>query len=221
MSSQNRSLFLFVSLLLFFVLTPFLQDSRTGEGFLVGGTYLTLVAGTMELSRNRVLFWSALPLALASMVFLLVSHIYFYQIRWLRLASNSLLAAFLGLVSIALFSYLIRPGAITKGRLYVSVSLYFLLGLCWDVFYELINIVQPGSFAESHITLLGRIEPSKLLYFSLATLTTLGYGDIVAIRPGARMLATMEAAAGVLYIAIFVASLVASYQLPGHANPQE
>jgi Ion channel len=62
------------------------------------------------------------------------------------------------------------------------------------------------------VVLSGRVEPSRLLYFSLATLTTLGYGDIVAVRPSARMFATLEAAAGVLYIAIFVASLVASYQ---------
>jgi len=50
------------------------------------------------------------------------------------------------------------------------------------------------------------------LYFSLVTLTTLGYGDIVPVRPFARSLATLEAAAGILYIAITVARLVAAYQ---------
>jgi voltage-gated potassium channel Kch len=50
------------------------------------------------------------------------------------------------------------------------------------------------------------------LYFSFVTLTTLGYGDIVPATPLARMLTVLEAATGVLYIAITVARLVAAYQ---------
>jgi Ion channel len=53
---------------------------------------------------------------------------------------------------------------------------------------------------------------STILYFSLTTLTTTGYGDIVAVKPAARMFATLEAASGVLYLAITVARLVASRQ---------
>ena len=216
LNSEHRALFLLISILLFLILTPFLQDSHSKEGLLVASMYLTLVAATMELSGRRVLFWSAVPLAATSMAFLLLSHIYFYEVWWLQVASFFALGAFLGLVSAALFAYLVRPGAITKGRLYVSVSIYFLLGLSWFVFFQLINLIQPGSFAEAGAILHGRIEPSKLLYFSLATLTTLGYGDIVAVKPAARMLATLEAAAGVLYIAIFVASLIGSYQSSGN-----
>jgi hypothetical protein len=66
------------------------------------------------------------------------------------------------------------------------------------------------------VTLTGKILTTKFLYFSLTSLTTLGYGDIVAIRPAARMIATLEAAAGVLYIAITVARLVADYQTSNH-----
>ena len=215
---EHRALFLLLSILLFFVLNPFLQDSHTGEGFLVASLYLTLVAATLELAEKKVLFWTALPIAVASMILLFFSHIYFYQVLELRLASSVVLVVFLGLVSTALFIYLLRPGAITTGRLYVSVGLYFLLGLFWYVLYGLVDIIQPGSFAEAHIPLVGRIEPAKLLYFSLATLTTLGYGDIVPLKPAARILAVLEAAAGVLYIAIFVASLVASYQSANHKS---
>ena len=53
---------------------------------------------------------------------------------------------------------------------------------------------------------------SLFLYFSMVTLTTLGYGDIVPLSPVARMVASLESAAGVLYIAITVARRVASYQ---------
>ena len=214
LNHEYRSLFLLLSVLTFIVLTSFLENSRTGEAFLVGSMYLTLVAATLELSERRVVFWSALPLAVISMILLLASHLAFNQNRPILLASDLVLAAFLGLVSVSLFTYLGRPGAITTGRLYVSVSLYFLMSLSWYVFYRLVDTFQPGSFAEAGTPLVGRIAPSKMIYFSLATLTTLGYGDVVAIRPAARILAALEGAAGVLYIAITVARLVAAYE--GH-----
>ena len=125
---------------------------------------------------------------------------YFRPTRGLSIASSVVLAVFLGLVSVSLFAYLGRRGQITSGRIYVSVSLYFLLGMECYVLYSLLNAVQPGSFAEAGVTLMDRVHAIKFLYFSLATLTTLGYGDIVAVRPAARMLAALEAAAGVLYI---------------------
>jgi hypothetical protein len=51
-------------------------------------------------------------------------------------------------------------------------------------------------------------ELATTLYFSLTTLTTTGYGDIVPLDPFARSLANLEAVTGLFYIAITVARLV-------------
>ncbi len=45
-------------------------------------------------------------------------------------------------------------------------------------------------------------------YFSIVTLTTLGYGDITAVHPVARSVVMMEALLGQLYPAILIARLV-------------
>jgi voltage-gated potassium channel Kch len=47
-----------------------------------------------------------------------------------------------------------------------------------------------------------------MLYFSLTTLTTTGYGDIVPVDPFARSLANLESLIGQFYLAITVARLV-------------
>ncbi|MEO8129274.1 MAG: potassium channel family protein, partial [Bryobacteraceae bacterium] len=47
-------------------------------------------------------------------------------------------------------------------------------------------------------------------YFSLVTLTTLGYGDITPVTHFARSLATLEALIGQLYPAIIIARLVSA-----------
>ena len=52
----------------------------------------------------------------------------------------------------------------------------------------------------------------RLMSFGLATLTTVGYGDIVPAAGVARTLAALEAGAGVLYVAITVALLVSAHK---------
>jgi Ion channel len=204
----RRSIVLLVSIVLLFTLAPMLENTRTGGVLLLLNLYITLVAATLELAGTRLLFWSTIPIAGASIILSWSSH--YYPVRSLLIANYSILGIFLSIVTISLFAYLGKEGNITKDRLYVSVSLYFLIGLTWFALYSLINAIRPGSFTEAGIVLTDNIHWSKMLYFSLTTLTTLGYGDIVPVKPTARMIATLEAVAGVLYIAITVARLVAA-----------
>ena len=210
LNRERRSRLLLISIVLFFILPSFSETHEIGRVCLVLLLYVTLVAATMELAGKRIVFWSAIPLAGASMVLLGVTH--YLPTPALLIANALALAAFLALVSVSLFIYLGEEGQITTGRIQVSVSLYFLMGLAWFSIYNLLNILQPGSFTEGG-TVLPRNAPwNTILYFSLTTLTTVGYGDILPVKPAARMCAMLEAAAGVLYVAITVARLVAARQ---------
>ena len=46
------------------------------------------------------------------------------------------------------------------------------------------------------------------MYFSLTSITTLGYGDLAAVSPAGRLLATTEAVIGQVYLVTFVAMIV-------------
>jgi Ion channel len=50
---------------------------------------------------------------------------------------------------------------------------------------------------------------SKLIYFSFATLTTVGFGDVLPLLPFARSLAIAEAMVGQLFPAILIGASVA------------
>ena len=50
---------------------------------------------------------------------------------------------------------------------------------------------------------------TQMLYFSFVTMTTLGYGDISALSTSARVLASVQALLGQLYLTVLVARLVA------------
>jgi hypothetical protein len=81
--------------------------------------------------------------------------------------------------------------------------------LLWATLYLAIDAFSPGSIQiRSHPA----DHQTELLYFSLVTLSTIGYGDIVPLSGEARMLAALEGVTGVLYIAITVALLVGRFR---------
>jgi len=204
---SRRSVWLLVLLLVFLILNPLLEKDQVGEGVLLFSMYATLISATRELSERTRVRWPAMLLAGSSMLVMAVSHL--HPSRSLSIVNWTILAAFFGFVSVGLFSYLGRPGAVTDDRIFVSVSLYLLLAMLWFSLYNMLEAIRPGSFAPGSGSL--PLPRGALLYLSLATLTTLGYGDIVPVTPISRMVAALEAVAGVLYIAITVARLVAAY----------
>src|SRR5208283_535047 len=100
--------------------------------------------------------------------------------------------------------------SISSPHLYTAASIYLLLGMQWFALYSAIDVFLPGSF--QHSVSVATDHQAELLYFSLVTLSTIGYGDIVPLNGEVRMLAALEGIAGVLYIAITVALLVSSYK---------
>jgi hypothetical protein len=50
-----------------------------------------------------------------------------------------------------------------------------------------------------------------MTYFSLVTLATVGYGDVLPATHTARMLAMFQAVIGVFYLAVVVAMFVGTY----------
>ena len=213
MDATNRdrySLLLLLSLIAFIVLSAFVAGNHgLGDGVLVLSMYVVLLAATLELPRKGNWRWLGTVLAGISMLFMLV-HL-FRPLHIVLVATWLFLAVFLGFVSVALFSYLGLPGPVTRGRIYGLVNLYILLGLFYFAIFNFVETVQPGSFRETGLPPSVGISRHSLLYLSLVTLTTLGYGDILPVSQPARTMAALEAATGVLYIAITVARLVAAY----------
>ena len=197
-----------LSLLVLIVIHPLLDYGPIRRSIQALLTFIpaVLAIGVVAKTKRRVwlpvaLLFAALLLAILGAV---TSNPALLALEW------TALAAFFLLIVAALFSYLQRVHQIANRHLYTAASIYLLLGLLWFALYNIIEVLFPGSFLEggSHLT----HRRSGLLYFSLATLTTVGYGDIVPAAGVARTLAALEAGAGVLYVAITVALLVSAHK---------
>ena len=100
------------------------------------------------------------------------------------------------------------PGRITLRRLQGAAVVYLNLATIFASAFSLIWELSPGAFTNLPPATGGPGELATMLYFSLTTLTTTGYGDIVAVDPFARSLANLESVIGQFYLAITVARLV-------------
>lgn len=100
------------------------------------------------------------------------------------------------------------PGRITSHRLQGAAVVYLNIATIFSAAFTLIWELSPAAFANFAPPTGEMNEMATILYFSLTTLTTTGYGDIVPIDPFARSLANLESVLGQFYLAITVARLV-------------
>jgi Ion channel len=101
---------------------------------------------------------------------------------------------------------------ITGDQVVGTVCGYLLAAAMWAHAYALIEMWVPGSFNMSPELRAGLSDEhgreALFYYFSLVTLTTMGYGDVSPVRAPATGLVTLEAVFGQFYIAVVVAQLV-------------
>ena len=112
------------------------------------------------------------------------------------------LAIFLLLVIIILIKKMSSRKVVTADTVKGGISVYFLIGILWTFFYPILLLIDPNAL--SHVN----DEMVDCFYYSFATLTTLGPGDISPITIHAKFLAIMEAFVGQVYLAIFIAQLI-------------
>ncbi len=209
-ANERPDLLLLLSLLCVILVYPAL-DHGTFRRLILGALmFLPIIVATIRLSRIKGWVWPSVGLMLAALMLTILGMIFpvpaVLGTKWF------VLTAFFALTALGLFSYLRSARSITNDHLYTAVSIYLLLGIIWFAMYNAIDILTPGSIVRNSAALTDR--STELLYFSLITLSTVGYGDVVPVHPEVRMLAALEGIVGVLYIAIMVAILVSSYKRP-------
>ena len=160
-----------------------------------------LVAGLKFIAKNRI-FTLILITAVISVV--LLSTNMFANAAWISSVNSLVSIAFSSLLAWIVLSKTFSEGPINIYRIEGSIVGYLLFGLIFAQIYELIFLVA-GEAAFKGLT---SGDEKELLYFSLTTLTTTGYGDISPAIPLSRSIANIESFIGQLYPAILIARLV-------------
>jgi hypothetical protein len=133
--------------------------------------------------------------------------------RWSRTLELASLVPLMAMLAAGMLAFVLRQRTLTLDCIFATIAAYLLVGVLFAQVYLCLLTWNPASFwlpigvADRPIHLL----QSDMTYFSLVTLATVGYGDILPVTTTARMLAMIEAVVGQFYVAVVVAIFVGKY----------
>jgi hypothetical protein len=100
---------------------------------------------------------------------------------------------------------LLRHREVTSSTILGAISAYLLIAVAFFYLFVTVSRLQAEPFFGTSVPPQGT---STYMYFSLSTITTVGYGDFTAATRVGRLLANAEAVVGQVYLVTFVAFIV-------------
>ena len=212
---------LLACLLFVMILQPTI-DTRIGKLILELFFIAVLLAGLRAIQIEKALLRFEVILLVASLVCGVLGSMMDHELLFvLGLAGRAL---FLILVALDILLDLFRGSEVTGDKLAGAVCVYLLIALIWGYAFLITEFVTPESFSftqgNERLQLWVSREFFPFFYFSMVTMTTVGYGDMAPVTTVAQTLATTEALVGQVYLTILVARLVGMF-LMHQQKPEE
>ena len=130
-------------------------------------------------------------------------------------AGLGLLTLFLLYMAATVVVHVFTEETVTMDTLAGAFCVYLLMGLAWGSLYSLLYLQTPGTFhlpdgwaPTQRSGIVVDVPFNIMVYYSFATLTTVGYGDVLPLAYPSRTAAMLEAVLGHFYLAVLVARLV-------------
>lgn len=214
--TERKFSLLFVFLLAYLVLYPYAQHTGLPYmGFRVFGGIVTVLS-IYAVSFRRSFLMSALLLAIP----VLAQRIVLPRADQgaVALISIVLTFAFDVFIVVAIFHRVFMKDEPTGEAIFGALCVYLLIGFGFAGLYGMVATIQPRALYLDP-TLNVHIVPDRfdLIFYSFATLTTLGSSGITPISGAARSISVIEALLGVLYLAVLISRLLAAYHARGIA----
>ena len=195
LAAQLLSLFLYVAF----------DGNSSGRALLGAFGILILTLVVWVVTRSPALNWIAWVLVAPA---ILLSLLWILFPTPILLMWSSLLEGVLYFYAAgSLVAYMMKDYRVTADELFAAGATFTLLAWGFAYLYLVCQTWLPGSFV-------GMIEPERprtfleLLFLSFTNLTAAGLGDILPVRPLARVLVMLEQFAGIGYIAVVVSRLI-------------
>nr|WP_321402864.1 potassium channel family protein [uncultured Desulfobacter sp.] len=209
---QNKYTILLCSVLLNVIAAPFFPQSHHPELFFNMTFSLIMLTAVLSVARDKKMSQAASIVLMLPCLFF-VWQAYFYTLEeHMLMASAVLQAMFLSYISLLIILFIFRAPVVTRDVVAAALVVYLFSAMLFAKLYLILELAYPGSFSVAHDII--RDNPGILKYFSMVTLSTLGYGDLSPINDKSQTLAGMEAIFGQIYLAVLIARLVGMQALP-------
>jgi hypothetical protein len=207
----HRFFLLFLLLLTTLILFPYSESSRFGRyAFLVIGSSAILIS-VYAAKIHRGLLVLAILLAIPTL---------FHRIFIPKadLTSFSIFNVVVGfvfdvLIVVVIFRHVFARDEPNSETIFGALCIYLLAGFSFASLYEMVAAAEPYAFfLDPHTNLHTSPGRFDFIYYSFATMTSLGAAGITPVSPQARSLTILEGVLGVLYLAVLIARLMGAYR---------
>jgi hypothetical protein len=213
---RNRFWILLGTLALLLIAAPIIRETtpdrmnRSVE-IVTGVLFLAMLLSTVfAVAGRRAEVILSIALVVPYIVLWVVNLFTSSVVLWIL--SDAFAMTFVGWAIVVILMHLFRSEQVTGNMIAASMCVYMLMAVLWAEAYSIIWMLDPSAFSDALMPVasaeFGPPGHPSVLYFSLVTMTTLGYGDVVPKVGYARTMAAMQAVTGQLYIAVLVARLV-------------
>ena len=206
LSRKYDNYILFFSLVGVLFLLPFVNAMPLLRFALVGQYTFVMFYLVFSSRHSRALYLVDIAFVIPTLLATWLDSIYQNDITFV--ASYLTMIVFFLYLQYLIIMQIIHAKKVDTNTIFGAMNIYLVAGLVWAYAFILLNHFDSSAFHMPNYETLSK-EVEIFTYYSFTTLTTLGYGDIVAQSAQARMLSVLEAVFGQLYLAIVIAKLVA------------
>ena len=161
---------------------------------------LAIVLFTASLVVNAVIYYSPSP--------------HLKALLWVSYTLNAMVFIATNL------NLLFRDDRFNFHRVIGAINVYLLVGLTGAFLFELLHYTFGSSITGDLVLTTPDQNFADYIYYSMVSLTTVGYGDILPANAAARMLSVFLSTIGILYPAVVIAKLVSAVANNATASPK-
>jgi hypothetical protein len=207
----HRFFLLFILLLGTLILHPYADTSRFGYyAFRVVGSATVLIS-VYAAKIHRTLLVIALILAIPT----LLQRIVLPRIDASSFSMFNMVLSFIFdiLIIVVIFRHVFAREQANSETIFGALCVYLLMGFSFASIYGVVAAFEPTAFYLDPRTNLHMV-PNRFdfIYYSFATMTSLGAAGITPVSAEARSVSVFEAIIGVLYLAVLIARLMGAYR---------
>jgi voltage-gated potassium channel len=208
---RYRSLILMCCLIAAMLASPLVDHSRQIEALMAILQLLLLLAGATYLTNRRVVWRVLLPIATIWLLARLLEAFGDGRHAYTHMAPIAGLALSCSVLW-ALLTHFGSISRVTSSVIAEAVISYLVIAIAFSQLYWVIDHFVGNAF--NQIIPFG--QSGTFLYFSMTTLSGLGYGNIIPVNAFVRLVAAFENILGLFYLAVVIARLVSSYGTRTH-----
>jgi hypothetical protein len=210
-AAPPRFIILFLFLLANLILYPFAEGSGIGYYLFRTSAYAVVLLSVYAVSFRRTLLVVGIALATPAAI----HHLFLTpgDASAFSIINTVLSFIFDGLIVVIIFRKVFASGRVNAETIYGALCIYLLIGFSFAGVYGLVWAVRPKAFYLDPLLNIHSV-PNRFdfVYYSFATMTSLGSAGIVPVAGQARSISVIESITGILYLAVLISRLMADYR---------